>query len=408
MTDTSSGPMTLEDIDRALAAWDSKRALASQNVLDLMDNPMYKQLTGSGGITAAPLTGLTEARCTPALKALSELWGLFARMGQVIDQAHSLRKAVKGLFKSDQLLEIEKLLTGPSVKIAVKLDFSQRSLLSPAEVSSGLTLDRVMESMVKAYDEGKAIVLEVDQATSSLNQALADSIRQVKLLQQSARELGEGDLPELRATDAKVTEFLNLIYSDPLGVKVGFQQEIEPLLKQTSDRINGLKQLFEQVKRDLAHAHDTMSALTETQKKAAAVFAERALKVYLDDAGNLPRPIDESTVTALKEWLDRLDNALAQGKWKPLQMGVANWSIQATERLHSCQMAYAANLAPLTKRQELREFLDILKAKAQSYGRSEDEDLAAIEKAARALLYTRPTRLVEADKLVQNYAANLR
>jgi hypothetical protein len=408
MTNPSSGPMTLEELDKALAAWDSKRALASQNVIELMDHPTYKQLTGTGGFTTTKLTGITDTRCTPALKSLNELWGLFVEMGKVIDRAHELRKAVKGLFNSDQRLEIEQLLTGPSVKVTVQVGFGQRSLLTPAEVSDGLTLERVMDSMIKAYDEGKAMVVEIDGITTRLHDSLSGSIQQVKSLRATAHDLSEGGLPELDVVDARVTELLNSIFSDPLGVQGGFDKQIEPLLKQARDRITGLKELYDQIQRDLAHAHDTMTALADTHKKAKDAQAERELKVFLEDAQTLARPPEDGAITALKEWLDRLDASSAQGKWKPLRMGVANWSAQATERLHASQLAYTANLTPLSKRQELREFLDILKAKAQTFGRSEDLELAAIEKAARALLYTRPTRLAEADKLVQDYAANLR
>ncbi len=71
MANPSSGPMTLEEIDRALADWDSKRTLASQNVIELMDHPTYNMLTGTGGFKATKRTGITEARATPALKSLS-------------------------------------------------------------------------------------------------------------------------------------------------------------------------------------------------------------------------------------------------------------------------------------------------------------------------------------------------
>ncbi len=206
-----------------------------------------------------------------------------------------------------------------------------------------------------------------------------------------------------------MTELLQLyLCSDPLGMQAGFDKQVEPLLKQARDRIGGLKDLFDQVTADLAHAHETFANLTETHRKAKEALAECELKVYLENTQTLTRPPEDSTVTTLKDWLERLDASMAQGKWKPLRMGIANWSIQATERLHNCQLAYTANLAPLSQRQELREFLDILKAKAEAFGRSEDDELAPIEKAARALLYTRPTRLAEADKLVQEYAAKLR
>ncbi len=105
-----------------------------------------------------------------------------------------MRAALKGLFKGDQLLEIEKLLKGPSIKVTVQVDFAQRSLLTPSDVSDGLTLERVMESMVKAYDDGKKLVLEIDEITTRLQQSLSASINEIKTLKATAQDLGEGSL----------------------------------------------------------------------------------------------------------------------------------------------------------------------------------------------------------------------
>jgi len=399
--------MTLEAIDADLLEWDRKRAVATQNVVDLINNTTYKRLTGAGGFASIKLTGITEARCTPALKALSQIWELFAQIGTVLDQAHDLRQKVRGIFNADQLLELQKLLTGPSVKITVQVDFGKRSLLTPAEVSDGLTLDRVMNSMIAAYDEGKSLIVEVEQAQAFLQQSLVGSIDKIQALQTSAQKLGEGLLPELTALDTKVNEYCDQILSDPLGMKANFERDIAPLLNQASDRISGIKAQFDQVERDLAHAHDTLASLLETHKKAEDAYTERQLKVLSHPGEILPRPPEAGTITSLQDWLGRLDVTMSQGKWKPLSVGVANWSIQATERLHACQVAYAASLELLNKRRDLRDYLGALRTKAQTYGRSEDMELAKIEQAARALLYTRPTDLIEAEKLVKSYAANV-
>jgi len=220
--------------------------------------------------------------------------------------------------------------------------------------------------------------------------------------------LGEGSLPELDTVKARAKSLEDTIYSDPLGTKDGFKTSIEPHIRVARDRIHGLRDLYDQIVRDLARARDTMRSLHDTQKAAADAYAERVEKVWLENGDSLPKPPESTTVTTLEEWLGRLEASLAQNKWQPLKMGVSNWSLQATERLLACQKAFNANLEPVNQRRELRAFLDALKTKAEAFGRSEDQDLAAIEKAARALLYTRPTRLAEADKLVKSYAANLR
>jgi len=404
----SNKVLTLPELDVLLADWQAKRATASQNVIELLDQPTFKYLTGTGGFKTTVLTGVTDTRCTGKLKALNELWGQFVEVGRVLDKAQALRAALPKRPKDEQLKEIEDLLTGPSIKFAVQLPFAQRSLLTPAEVATGMTLERVMASMVTAYDEGKAVVIEVDEAVNKLLAQAQSSQKEIEELQALAEKLGEGSLPELDTVKARAKSLEDTIYSDPLGTKDGFKTSIEPHIRVARDRIHGLRDLYDQIVRDLARARDTMRSLHDTQKAAADAYAERVEKVWLENGDSLPKPPESTTVTTLEEWLGRLEASLAQNKWQPLKMGVSNWSLQATERLLACQKAFNANLEPVNQRRELRAFLDALKTKAEAFGRSEDQDLAAIEKAARALLYTRPTRLAEADKLVKSYAANLR
>ncbi len=408
MSSSSPGVMTLNDIDVALADWDAKRAVASDNMLELMDNPTYKALTGFSGSTPTPLTGITKQRVEPALKSLDEIWELFAQMGNVVDQAHALRKAARSVFNASQLLEIENLLTGPSVKLSAPVGFAQRSLLTPAELTSGISLERVMQSMVQAYEEGKAVVLEVESVIDALHQALAASTDEVRSLKAIARTLGEGSLPELNVVDAKVNELIKLIYSDPLGVKAGFEKEIEPLLKPVRLRINALNQAFEQVKSDLAKAHKIALELTAMREKAALALAERQLKVTAQPGESLTKLPHEATITRLNEWLGRLDKSMAEGNWQPISIGVANWLSQASAALAQCEEAYNVSSVLLLRRKELRGYLGALKTKAEVFGRGEDASLSSIYRAAHQAVWQRPTDLVTAARLVDDYANQLR
>jgi hypothetical protein len=404
----SSRTFTREEIDKLLTNWQDKRALASANVVELMDLPTFKILTGTGGFKKQQLTGVTETRATPALKALSELWGLFANLGKVLDSAQEKHDALPRWPKATQLDEIGELLTGPSIRVTVKLPFAERTLLSAGEVSSGVTIDRVMDMMTTAYGEGKAIVLEVSSATSLLTKQLNGSTAEVQNLRDLAVKLGEGSLPELDVVKTKVDQLSALIDSDPLGTQSGFADAVAPVIKLARDRVEGLKVIYDQVLVDMELARKTLTSLADTHTKAVAAEAERKLKIWLADERLLPVTPDAESVQALADWLARLEAKLAQNQWQPLRLGVANWSLQATKRLLACQEAASANLEPLNLRQQLRGYLDALKTKAQTYGRGEDEELAAIEAKARALLYTRPTRIVEAESLVQQYAGNLR
>jgi len=119
-------------------------------------------------------------------------------------------------------------------------------------------------------------------------------------------------------------------------------------------------------------------------------------------------PLDDRIVTDLKDWLDRLDRTWQKGEWRPLEVGVDNWLLQAMNRLQTAERCYVANIEKVNLRRELRGRLDALRAKAQEQGLAENAALAELEQAAKALLARRPTPLNQLEKLVANYAARLR
>ena len=61
----------LEQIDQLLADWRKKVDFVGHNLMDLYGLPTYQRLSGTSGFPKAQLTGITEARVTPALEAMN-------------------------------------------------------------------------------------------------------------------------------------------------------------------------------------------------------------------------------------------------------------------------------------------------------------------------------------------------
>jgi len=159
---------------------------------------------------------------------------------------------------------------------------------------------------------------------------------------------------------------------------------------------------------DLAAAAARLIALEEALAQAKTAYDERVLKVTVDNADSLPGPCADSVIDALKSWLGRLQKALQQGKWRAAQLGFGNWQAQLDARLAECQTVARENARLLNRRRELRGLLDSLKAKAVDTGLAEDQALADLYRRAYALLYSRPTPLATAEKLVADYLAAVR
>jgi len=264
-----------------------------------------------------------------------------------------------------------------------------------------------MHAMVEAYGQAKAVVVKVSDALRRLNDQLDQSAREVKELRALADALGE-PVPDLRPVEAKLADLQMEIMSDPLSVADGFDTEILPTIAPVRRRLADVQAEHARLDTDLASADARIVALEEALTQAKTAYDERVLKVMVDNADSLPGPFADSVIDALKSWLGRLKKTLQQGKWRAAQIGFGNWKAQLDARLAECQTVARENAFLVNRRRELRGLLDSLKAKAVDTGLAEDQALAELYRRAYALLYSRPTPMATAEKLVSDYLAAVR
>jgi len=398
---------TRAEVEAAVARWNSDLQLATKNIIELMDDVYYKWLAGDGGHAPATLQGLTERAVTPAIKALDELWQVLPALTTVLDEVNERHQHLPRFMAADELFEIQRLITGASVKITTKTTYAQRGLLTPDEVTRAATPERILHAMVEAYGQAKAVVVKVSDALRRLNDQLDQSAREVKELRALADALGE-PVPELRLVEAKLADLQTEIMSDPLSVADGFDVEILPTIAPVRRRLADMKAEHTRLHTDLASADALIVALEEALAQAKTAYDERVLKVTVDNADSLPSPFADPVIDALKSWLGRLKQTLQQGKWRAAQIGFGNWKAHLDARLAECQTVATENARLLNRRRELRGLLDSLKAKAVDTGLAEDQALAELHRRAYALLYSRPTPLATAEKLVSDYLAAVR
>jgi len=398
---------TRAEVDAAVAKWNSDLQLATKNILELMDDFYYKWLAGDGGHAPATLKGLTEREVTPAIKALDELWQVLPALDKVLDEVNARHQHLPRFMAADELFEIQQLIAGASVKITTKTTYAQRGLLTPDEVTRAATPERILHAMVEAYGQAKAVVVKVSDALRRLNDQLDQSAREVKELRALADALGE-PVPEIRPVEAKLADLQMEIMSDPLSVADSFDTEILPTIAPVRRRLADAQAEHTRLDTDLASADALFVALEEALAQAKTAYDERVLKVTVDNADSLPSPFADSVIDALKSWLGRLKKTLQQGKWRAAQIGFGNWKAQLDARLVECQTVASTNARLVNRRRELRGLLDSLKAKAVDTGLAEDQALAELYRRAYALLYSRPTPMATAEKLVSDYLAAVR
>jgi exonuclease VII small subunit len=399
--------VNLEQIDQWLADWKKKIDIVSQNLIDLHGLPTYHRLTGVSGFPKIELTGVTQARVTPALEAMSNLFQHFDLLVTTIGKAVELRKQVPRFLGSEQKIrEIEAILTGTSIQLAVvQIPLAQRGLLSAATTANAIAPNELLAAMTNAFQVARDAVVAVDEAWLRLEPNLAAAEAEIISLQKLANSLGQGSSSELVIARQKIAAISTSIESDPLGVSADFDREIQPLIARVRASLEELVKQLHQIRDNLETAHELLKQLVELNRQATESFAESQEKVI--DHSTLQTPLAQEQIDALSQWLTRLETKFAEGIVNPVRVGLENWTAKVKEYIAAEERAYTANRAPLETRQELRGRLDALKAKALARGLAEDAILTELAQNAKQLLYTRPTPLDQAAELVSQYEKRL-
>jgi|tagenome__1003787_1003787.scaffolds.fasta_scaffold20961130_3 hypothetical protein len=168
-----------------------------------------------------------------------------------------------------------------------------------------------------------------------------------------------------------------VIAADPLGAPVA---DLDALDAAVAFRVDAPARLA------AARARlDELQAVTEAARAAHAAVTEKI-------AGpDVPAPL-----TLPAELAERLDDLATS-------VALEQWSADADALLGEQQRILAANRAPIAERDQLRGLLGAYQAKAHAVGALEDRGLSERFDHARRALYTAPTDLCEAARLVQDY-----
>lgn len=397
--------MTLADIDKALAQWESRLSSAAHNLFDLQADPTYQCLTGSGGAPLTELSGITKSRVAPALENVGTLFQCFDLLRSTIDRAVQLRRNFPALFGADERArEIEQLLLGKSIRVRPdQIPIAKRSLLTGADDQGCISPDELLKSMVKAFETARDGVIAVDKAWRELSVAIGNASRQIAALR--LEKLEDAEVRELDGAEHALSLRRAQVQSDPLGTSLDVDTVIRPTLDRLTAAVEERAQLSRQTESALAAAQANLRELRQLQSEASAAWTVAQEKISC--AGALPPPLPQSKLESLSEWLARLQQKYDAGLTRPVAVGLQNWNTVARDCVSDVKKVRDANSAPLELRNELRGRMNALKAKAQAYGVEEDADLRALAAEAEAMLYNRPTPIDRACDVVSRYQALL-
>lgn len=397
--------MTIDEVDQALAEWESRLRRIDRNLVALQLDPVHTRLEQSG---EAGLDGLTRERVLPALNAMQEL---FARRGLLYDllgRASNLRAGINPRRPAETLREIEGLLRGPSITVpAVETPLGRRSLLdTDAEM---VTPDQLLAAMVASFEAARDVVAAVDQAWKRLEPECRRAGAEADRLQALAAGLGVDAGAALTAVRAQLETVEARVSRDPLGASRTLTTGVFERLGQLDQWLLGLRRQRDRLRADLERARSLLAGLRAAGGRATTALDRCRRELVLDRP--LPELDGRGRTEGLAEWLATLQSTAGAGRWAAAGVGMERWLAAAREALAEVESAERTSQGLLDQKEELLGRLGARRQQArvqEARGRALDPGLEQVAARAEALLHQVPTPLSEAAALVADYEAGLR
>jgi hypothetical protein len=400
--------MTIEEIDGALAEWQSRLRRIDENLVALQLDPVHTRLEQNrdGG-----LDGVTRDRVVPALAGMRELFAQRGLLYDLLGRATRLRAGINRWRSSETLREIENLLRGPSIVLpAAVVPLARRSLLG-ASVTA-ITPDQLLSAMVASFDQARDAVAAVERAWQQLDAQCARADAEIERLQTAAGGLGDAATAGLGAARSQLEAVRRQIGRDPLGASQTVTDEVFGRIRQFEQQLVELRGRRDEVGGELDRARTLLAGVRTAAERAAAARERCAREIALAAGDAEPGgALDPGSVDGLARWLATLEATTAAGHWEPAEVGLARWLTAARETLAVHEAAERATLGLVDRRDDLLGRLLARRQQARvraSRGQAVDPALDRIGKQAEALLRRVPTPLSEAATLVADYEARLR
>lgn len=396
--------MSLQQLDDLLSLWKTRLSAIAENLLELQCDSTYQSLTGTGGLQRADVTGETEIAVGPALRAMHLLFQQFGQLQSTLDRAEEIRRGLPSMFGSEaKLRQLEQLLFARSIEAeAIDVPLADRHLLSGPRVVHRFTAEELLGVMMGTFERVRDAVATVGQAWTEFAEGSERvDVEMAKLRSQTVMP-SKVLAPALDAVEAQMATLRETVQRDPAGAVRCLHERVQPSLAAVQRGMLQAQHVCDRVKA----ARARWGSFEEVHRQAVAQAADAATKLMPSVPALAPVP--EEKVTALQDWLGRLEARCEAGEWMAVGVGLSNWTAIVEACVAQDRAALASCAEQLASRGELRGRLNALKAKARAYGLGEASESSRLFESAETLLYARPLDLSRAAEAVAHYERCLR
>jgi hypothetical protein len=384
--------MTPDDLDRALAHLRSGVARTGRTLVDTEADPTWQMLG------QASLEGESASRLADATRALADVWHWYSELTALVERADELRGSKQGMTVETETT-LREMLARPSIQLAsTPIALADRDLFGPSRKVSRATPDELIGRMAAAFERVRAVIADATRAWDAYVPRLTAARAEFAAAVDAGRSLGCEERSELRMTGERLQQLAARLVADPLSVAAPELAAAEADSAAARTEIEAALALRDGVGQALADAEARLAELGEELAAAIAAHDETAVKI----AGSpvAPPPDERSD---LRGRLSDIAHLTEQGDWRGAHVRLTEWLGRVDDLISRARACRRDNRARIEDRNELRARLDAYRVKADRLGCIEEAEVSDAHERAEAALYTAPTDLDVAARLVVAY-----
>lgn len=387
------------EIDMRLQRYTAAEHRIGANLQELEQHAVYQLLTTD------VLTGATAKALAPVDAANPNLWQLFTLLGSTLDTARRLR-GTNSRVSQDDRRQLGELLGTASVLIGSEdIPLSERGLTGESTRHERLTIDELIDRMSALYEPVRNVVTHAEGVLRGVLPRLNSAEATVNRLRSDALTLGLGSI-ELDRIDETIARIRDLSLTDPLSIPPDAKASFDAAIRSAAATISAARSSHDELAADIAAASDLLDECRDLITQAEASRIETLAKIA--QPIGLRQPPSLAAIDGDRGLANRLAPLLSSTQpWQTVRRDLDAWCSAATRLRDQLRRVAEANRHPLAKRDELRGRLNAFRAKMAATGHSEDLVLRDISAEAHNELFTTPTDLVRAERLVTEFGNRL-
>lgn len=391
--------METREIDQRLQRYTAAEHRIGANLQELEQHSVYQLLTTD------VLTGATAAAFRPLTTADPSLWRLFTMLGAALDEARRLR-GTGSRISADDRAALAEALGSPSVVIAREdIPLAERGLTGAPTRTERISIEALIDRMRAIYEPVRDVVTHAERVLRDVLPRLNSAEASVRRLRAEATSLGM-DTVQLDRIDETIARVRDLSLTDPLSIPQNTRLSLDSAIHDAAEAISAARTSHDELAADLAAASHLLDECRDLISRATAARTEALVKIAAPVGLRHAPSID--AIDGERGLAARLDPILAStDPWQTVRHRLDSWTAGASALRDQLRGVVAANVRPVARRDELRGRLAAFRAKMAATGHSEDLVLRDISAEAHNELFTSPTDLVRAERLVTEFGNRL-